>query len=242
MFKLRVHIAPVGFERDRVVQPILKMKADKVWLLYEKDPKRDQAKPFREKVLAILKKKGIQCKLAACTIDDLYDVLHVIKKVIDDEKKNELFINVSTGTKIEAIAGMMAAMIFKNGTSIVPYYAVPERYETQEKPMSYGLKETIQLPDYRITLPDPELIKALAIIAEKEEGFKKKNLIERFQKDELISVGPKAKFPASSLHMSINKKYLERLIELDLIISEGTGRKRKIKITPQGKNMLKFLS
>ena len=30
---LRVHIAPVGFEIDRIVIPIKKMKADRVWLL-----------------------------------------------------------------------------------------------------------------------------------------------------------------------------------------------------------------
>ena len=31
--RLRVHIAPVGFEIDRIVIPARKMRADKVWLI-----------------------------------------------------------------------------------------------------------------------------------------------------------------------------------------------------------------
>ena len=33
IMKLRVHIAPVGFEIDRIVVPAVKMRADKVWLI-----------------------------------------------------------------------------------------------------------------------------------------------------------------------------------------------------------------
>jgi len=35
---LRVHIAPVGFEIDRVIIPAKKLKADKVWLLVHDNP------------------------------------------------------------------------------------------------------------------------------------------------------------------------------------------------------------
>jgi len=30
---LRIHVAPVGFEVDRIVIPAVRMKADKVWLV-----------------------------------------------------------------------------------------------------------------------------------------------------------------------------------------------------------------
>jgi len=33
MVNLRIHIAPVGFEIDRVVISAVRMKADKVWLI-----------------------------------------------------------------------------------------------------------------------------------------------------------------------------------------------------------------
>jgi hypothetical protein len=39
---LRIHIAPVGFEIDRIVLPAIRKKADRVWLItdnpsYQKD-------------------------------------------------------------------------------------------------------------------------------------------------------------------------------------------------------------
>jgi hypothetical protein len=37
-------------------------------------------------------------------------------------------VNVSTGSKIQAIASMMACMMFKDMATIKPYYVVPEKY------------------------------------------------------------------------------------------------------------------
>jgi Family of unknown function (DUF6293) len=35
---LRVHVAPVGFEIDRIVLPAIKMRADRVWLITNNEP------------------------------------------------------------------------------------------------------------------------------------------------------------------------------------------------------------
>jgi len=40
---LRIHIAPVGYEIDRVVLPAKKMRADKVFLLVHENPSQDKA-------------------------------------------------------------------------------------------------------------------------------------------------------------------------------------------------------
>ncbi len=40
---LRVHIAPVGYEIDRIVIPAKERKADKVWLLVHDNPSEDKA-------------------------------------------------------------------------------------------------------------------------------------------------------------------------------------------------------
>ena len=37
---LRIHIAPVGFEQDRIVLPAENMKADRIWLIVHDDPER----------------------------------------------------------------------------------------------------------------------------------------------------------------------------------------------------------
>ena len=41
--KLRIHIAPVGFEVDRIVIPAKKMRADKVWLIGHSNLSVDKA-------------------------------------------------------------------------------------------------------------------------------------------------------------------------------------------------------
>jgi len=51
MMKLRVHIAPVGFEIDRVVIPAIKMKADKVYLLRHNDYSEDKSGPYLDKIV-----------------------------------------------------------------------------------------------------------------------------------------------------------------------------------------------
>lgn len=37
-------------------------------------------------------------------------------------------VNVSVGSKIQAIASMMACMMFKDLVAIKPYYVVPKKY------------------------------------------------------------------------------------------------------------------
>ena len=57
---LRVHIAPVGFEIDRIIIPAVKMKADKVWLVAHDNVAKDKASKYRQKIEKLLEKKGIK--------------------------------------------------------------------------------------------------------------------------------------------------------------------------------------
>ena len=48
--RLRVHIAPVGFEIDRIIIPAKKMRADKVYLIGHSNLSEDKARPFLDKI------------------------------------------------------------------------------------------------------------------------------------------------------------------------------------------------
>ena len=61
--KLRVHIAPVGFEIDRVVNPAVEMRADKVYLLRHDNRSVDKSAPYLEKIEKKLKEKNIPEKV-----------------------------------------------------------------------------------------------------------------------------------------------------------------------------------
>jgi len=53
--KLRVHLAPVGFEIDRIVMTAKEMKADKVYLLIWNKPSEDKARPFTTMISKLIK-------------------------------------------------------------------------------------------------------------------------------------------------------------------------------------------
>ena len=57
---LRVHIAPVGYEIDRIILPAREMRADKVVLLVHDKPNEDRAVQFYEKISLALEESGVE--------------------------------------------------------------------------------------------------------------------------------------------------------------------------------------
>ena len=64
---LRVHIAPVGFEIDRIIIPAVRMKADKVWLIAHDNVPEDKANKYRPKIKKELEKKESRQRLLMLT-------------------------------------------------------------------------------------------------------------------------------------------------------------------------------
>ena len=60
---LRVHIAPVGFEVDRIVIPVKQTRADKIWLLVHNNSSEDKSLPYQKKLEQQFKKLKIQVRL-----------------------------------------------------------------------------------------------------------------------------------------------------------------------------------
>jgi len=59
----RVHIAPVGFEIDRIVIPAKEMKADIVYLIMHSNVSIDKSTKYAEKIRDLLKKdRGCLCR------------------------------------------------------------------------------------------------------------------------------------------------------------------------------------
>src|ERR687885_1946443 len=145
---LRVHVAPVGFEVDRIVLPAINMKADRVWLIVHAGAKADKGDKFVKAIQAKLKDARIECSKALADRIDLFDILRVLRTIILKEKGNSILVNVSVGSKIQAIASMMACMMFKDIGMIKPYYVVPERYNSsllqqEDKQETEGVRNII---------------------------------------------------------------------------------------------------
>ncbi|MBN1167850.1 MAG: hypothetical protein JXA44_12080 [Methanospirillaceae archaeon] len=252
LYPRRIHIAPVGYEIDRVVLPLLRMEADLVYLISEQTMVDESDKVYVEKIREFLNEQkriiGIEEIQTDFVGRDLYEILRIYRDIIGKESGNQIFINVSTGTKIHAIAGMMACMIFRSERiPVIPYYVVPEQYENRPlegMPLSTGCKEIMGLPGYRIERPPEELVRVLAIIREtkKKYGYiSKKMLINELRKAGILLISGPVRHENIARYRALDRKYIQPLTEWRFITVEKEGSQARIEVTREGENVLAFL-
>ena len=240
----RVHIAPLGFEIDRITIPLKQTKADRLWLISHEKRSEDLSGPYLEKIKKECKKLGVEVKIEYADRLNLFKTIKKIKDIIEKEENNYIYVNVASGSKIQAIACMMACMILKDCDNLQPFYADPERYAAFEgKQQSFGIKDTIPLPTYEIQIPKPKLLQALKIISEqKNQKITKKEMAEIADKEEIITVKAEESNYSQARFASLDKNIIAPLEnEWKFIEIEKIGRNRWIKITEEGKNAAEFL-
>ncbi len=242
--KLRIQIAPVGYEIDRVVLPAKQEKADKVWLLVHDNKSDDKAVPFVSKITKQLEKLGIEVIQESHNRRDLFQIIRAVKSIIEKEKGNDIYVNLASGSKIQAIGTMMACMMFNNDANVHPFYVEAKNYPGFEasKPLSTGIKEIQNVPPYSIKIPDLKLINALRIIKDNGGKITKKKMAELAEKNNLISVNPKDEEHRSMVRFtSLDKNIIQPLEEWQFIKIEKIGRNRWITVTEEGNNAAEFL-
>lgn len=242
MEDLRVHIAPIGYDFNRVTEPLIKGKADKAYfILHNSD--RGQTK-FLDHIKNELKKKlpSIETKPFYLDIWNLYDCIQKFREIITKENKegNHVFINVSTGTKITAIAGMLACMSF-GGT---PYYV--KFVHPSESAIKTIRREEVfdkeELPIFKISKPKQIHLDILRIIEQNKNKIKKKPLIDELGGKGLIRVKDD-----KGRDLSIHSKHSQLRPILDSMENEwefieidASGRRSLISLTEKGLNALRF--
>jgi hypothetical protein len=245
--ELRVHIATVGFQVRRITEPLIREKADKVYLLTRSHD--DKATAYLDKVMKILRKERyLQIEKRAMDLWDLFDCLQTYKKIIKEEeekggKNTHIYINVSTGSKISSVAGTMACMIWK-GT---PYYAHIE-YNDKKDPTD-GLPDedvtTIdEIPVYSINKPKPESIAVLKILDSMKEGarpkmMKKGKLIEELEEAGIIDKDASIGAKHSKLKGLLNSISIAGS-DNPLVEVEYKGKQSNVILTTQGESTLKI--
>jgi len=240
----RVHIAPVGFEIDRIILPLKETKADKLWLLVHEKTAEDKSGPYLEMIRKQCKKLGVELEISYADRLSIFKVIKSVKEIITQEENNYIYVNVASGSKIQAIACMMACMILKECKNIQPFYAEPESYAVFEgKQQSFGIKDTIPLPTYEIQTPKPKLLQALKIIHDAEnQKITKKEMAEIAEEQGLITINAEKLNHSQARFASLDKNIIEPLEnKWGFIEIEKVGRNRWIKITQEGKDAAEFL-
>lgn len=236
---LRVHICPVGYDLERVVEPIIRMKADKAYLVtYDQS---DNATSFIKQIKTSLKEyKHIKIEDSYIDIWDVYQCMGQFHNIIEREKGNHIFINLSTGTKIASIAGMLSCMLWK----AEPYYVKIE-YPIIDKPIGPQIVSEIQsLPTYSINKPSQKYLNVLKIIKKNSGRMRKSKIIS-----ELADLGIIKQQEDHEGHFSEPAKHSQLRTILDPMENEwnyvsitNRGKKSEVSITEQGENALKIFA
>ena len=243
---LRVHIATVGFQVRRITEPLIRERADKVYLItHSKD---DKAAAFLEKIMKILRKeKYLKIEKRAMNIWDLFDCLETYKKIINEEeheggKNTNIFVNVSTGSKVSSIAGTMACMIWK-GT---PYYAHIE-YNDKTDPEDGLPDEDVnaldEIPVYSINKPKDEslaILKILSNVKGSQKMMKKNTLLEQLEEVGLVDKNLSGAAKHSRLKGLLNPISVAGGLDNPLVEVEYKGRQSNVILTTQGESTLKI--
>lgn len=241
--KLRVHIAPVGYEIDRIVLSAKQERADKVWLLVHENKSNDKAVPFVSKITKQLEKLQIEVIQESHDRQDLFKIIKAVKNIIQQEKGNEIYVNLASGSKIQAIGTMMACMMFNDNNTIHPFYVEATHYPgfDVKQPLSTGIKEIVNVPPYSIKTPDQKLVDALKIIQDNNGKLTKKEMAKLAEEKEIITINAKEKNHSMARFASLDKNIIQPLEEWGFISVNKIGRNRWIEITEEGNNASAFL-
>jgi hypothetical protein len=238
---LRIHIAPVGYEIDRIVLPAKKMRADKVFLLVHENPNEDKATKFYDIIDKKLKKLDIETEKVYHNRLDLFQIIKSVKELIQSQSNDSVYVNLASGSKIQSVACMMACQMFNDNSNVSPYYVEAKEYTGfSGEAISKGIKEIQAVPSYEIKKPEPKLIQALKIIKENNGKLSKKEMARICLDEKLITIN--AENESQATYASLDQNIISPLEKKwGFIEVEKIGRTRWIKITDEGSNASEFL-
>jgi hypothetical protein len=257
--ELKVHIVPIGPEEDRAVLPLIRLSAQKVYLVVEKDP-HPVLKRFKEKIAQrIQNETGIRAE--NIILDEYYghwnDFSSIVSKFAEIVKReqeagNKVLINISSGSKFASIAGTLVALLY----DAEAYYAQAEKYLRLEQttPDTTGVSDVISIPNYRIEKLDEKWVYALSILRDYPAGIKQRaladKLIEADKKMNLMKAGketllrayeekdPKKKLTDSAQNNILRREYLTPMQQRKLIEIRGQRRGALLSLSDGGKTAL----
>jgi len=231
---LRVHIAHVGYEVQRVVKPLVDLRADRVYLIT--GDASDTAKSYWNQVLSILGKEYtlIEVEKRFSSPWSFPDLLSLYREIVKHEQSsgNQVYVNISTGTKVAAMVGLLSAMLW--GT--MPYYAQ----------IAYGKQATggqivtevvtgiiTDIPVFRIGGPTEVELNVLSLLARSGSPLPKQAVIRNLQRDGFIPEPERTKEPAAYGQLNA---ILGPLVERGFIRVEGERKNARISVTGSGRD------
>jgi hypothetical protein len=237
---LRVHISPVGYDPiERVTDALIQYRADRVYLMtYRRD---DPAAKEFGKVKQALDRQRIEAREVYLDIWDLFSCIEKYREIFSRENGNHIYVNVSTGSKIVSIAGMLSCMLW-NGS---PYYTRLDYTDRNPAARNGSVERKVVgtdfLPVYEIIRPPDDSMKVLAIIDRAGGRISKKALIDILQSREYQMIPQDNPSQTKSAPHSRLRAILDPLEQHWGFVSiQARGRKSEIILTDKARSALRI--
>lgn len=231
----RVHIAPQGYETERIYKAAIEANADKVVLLVYED-QTDRGDECQDEVTEKLEEENIEWAQKSCDIFDISSTLHAIGEVIHEHPGDEIMVNISSGSKITAVAGVIACM----ATGAHPYYVKAENYEGST--VATGVDEIIDVPAHPIGLPNEQFLEVMEWIQEEsgsdERGITKGELVDYAQEVDLPLLANYNRSDRRNWYQPVTKEIIEPLRDSGFLEETRIGQEKRIRLTEHGEEML----
>ncbi|WP_257300923.1 DUF6293 family protein [Haloarchaeobius sp. FL176] len=232
----RIHIAPQGYETERIFEPVIEQKADLVYLLVAED-ESEQGHDCRIQVVERLDEEGIEVEEIECPLFDFQAAFREISRLIQEHPDDYVAVNISSGSKITAISGTLACML-NNGE---PYYVKVGDYG--EEPVNTDVQGLVDIPTYPITRPDTDLVRILNYIAEENESDNEPNISDviDFALEESLSVIEDSESESQHYHI-IQPQVIQPLSEQGYLKIISYGGEKRLQVTEKGLRTIELSS
>jgi len=245
----RIHIAPFGFEYDRIVLPAMEYDADHVILL-DFIAENISRPPYHSDVIADLEAADITVSQLECDLFNLYESMSVIanQAIKHAAKEDDVYVNLTTGSTITAIGGMIACMV--TGAAI-PYYVRADEYASGDEPIGHGMEFADELPRYPMEGPDAQQVAILAYLAYCKQEADSVPQSYDIRKEDLIAFGKETNLAFAAeydgdtqkgYYRRLDRHILDTLLERGYVSIESVGRSKRIHPTEVGINTAKAFS
>lgn len=267
IFSPQVHIVFNCQEEGRITEPLLENSPHKIYYFtayIKKTKQKDEFLEFMEKNIQTVQTHIPSITIVRKTVDyvDYIEIIQQISKIVKAEQEENpnvtIYINISSGSKITAIASIEAAKIW----GLEHYYVYSDEYnQYDEGPVHTGKFYIVRPVTFPTQRPRKEHIRALkliqSMIRQKYENktlsnselngeskyIYNKNLIEKLELEGIIyleSNHKDAKKRKSALYMKA-KDFLEPLEkDFQYITISKDKRNRKVRLTQEGENLTKI--
>jgi hypothetical protein len=242
-----IHIIPLGWEADRAVLPVQKMKAHRAYILCN-----PSSHPRQRHFLSLVRDKLQEAGVEVVHIDvdadsDLKGIAAHVSGIIRRElgQGNRVYVNIAAAGKLAAIGAILAGMAHLRGQGVV-YYVRPEEYiQSEEEQMRHGLTRGMVddptiVPLLEIQLPSHDGLVVLTSLAKAGGSMRYRELFQSLHKagsNGFKDVQVKRKTSRkvkTRLTVRLSQTIIEPLLRANLVRVTREGRERVVHITTSG--------